>query len=174
MDHREEEDTRVFYIAEPARDRPEHPRSEVVDGQSSVGSVYQAAGEEHVPSEDVPQAQPDGEEAVSAIAVDADGEDAGKTDGSRADEDGEYNAVDDVDELNRVIEELCTSKAEEFALLGYEGITGKDIWEYLSEQYEKTGYPRLHRLINDILSLRVTKFMNWLTLHAYKGSKFHE
>ena len=43
---------------------------------------------------------------------------------------------DDGEELSRVIEELCNSKAEEFALLGYDSVTGKDIWEFVSEQYD--------------------------------------
>lgn len=81
---------------------------------------------------------------------------------------------EDSEELSRVIEELCLSKAEEFAMLGYDSITGKDIWEYVSESYDRTGIPPLHRLINDILSLRVTDYMNWLTLSAYKGLKFTE
>lgn len=81
---------------------------------------------------------------------------------------------DESDELSRIIEELCLSKADEFSLLGYEGVTGKEIWEFVSERYQQTGIPPLHRLINDILSLRVTQYMNWLTLSAYKGIKFHE
>lgn len=85
----------------------------------------------------------------------------------------DYDGIDS-DELSHVIEELCMSKAEEFTLLGYEGITGKDIWDFLSEQYEKTGIPPLHRLINDILSLRVTTYMNWMTLNAYKGIRLDD
>jgi len=80
----------------------------------------------------------------------------------------------DEDYLNQVIEELCVSKAEEFAMLGYEGVTGKDIWDFVSERYEQKGFPPLHRLINDILSLKPTHYMNWLTLSAYKGKLFHE
>ncbi|MDF2835942.1 MAG: hypothetical protein K0Q63_1582 [Paenibacillus sp.] len=76
------------------------------------------------------------------------------------------------DELNAVIEELCTSKAEEFRLIGYEHVTGKDIWDCVSAGYAKTGQPELHRMVNDILSLKVTRFMNYLTLSAYKGTSF--
>lgn len=92
---------------------------------------------------------------------------------STASPDGEADAEDE-EALNRLIEELCMSKAEEFALLGYEGITGKDIWDFVSEQYQESGIPPLHRLINDILSLRANHYMNWLTLSAYKGTRFHE
>lgn len=112
-------------------------------------------------------------------------EDAGRTSDERADlvfdESGSSSEADESDEewideayLNQKIEELCMSKAEEFAMLGYEGVTGKDIWDFVSEKYEQKGFPPLHRLINDILSLRPTHYMNWLTLSAYKGNNFLE
>ncbi|MEB3102029.1 post-transcriptional regulator [Ferviditalea candida] len=75
------------------------------------------------------------------------------------------------EELTQFMEELCNSKAEEFMLLGYENVTGKDIWAFVSDQY-RDGLPQLHRVVNDILSLKVTKYMNWMTLNAYKGIRF--
>lgn len=71
-------------------------------------------------------------------------------------------------ELNEFIRELCVSKAEEFQLLGYEHVTGEDVWMCVSEPYERHGIPLLHQIVNDILSLKVIKFMNWMTIHAYK------
>lgn len=76
------------------------------------------------------------------------------------------------EDLNAVIEELCHSKAEEFQLLGYEQIDGKDIWDCINAKYAKSGQPELHQLVNDILSLKVTQFMNFMTLSAYKGEAF--
>lgn len=76
------------------------------------------------------------------------------------------------EELNKVIEQLCNSKAEEFRLIGYEHVEGREIWDCVSEQYNKTGTPSLNRIVNDILSLKVTKFMNWMTISAYKGAQF--
>ncbi|WP_310942890.1 post-transcriptional regulator [Paenibacillus doosanensis] len=76
------------------------------------------------------------------------------------------------DELNEVIESICTSKAEEFRMIGYEHVTGKDIWECVSDKYRKTGSPPLHRVVNDILSLKVTSFMNWMTMSIYKTNPF--
>jgi hypothetical protein len=72
-------------------------------------------------------------------------------------------------ELNELIEGLCNSKAEEFHMLGYEQVTGRDIWECVSDGYRK-GTPRLHRLVNDILTLKVTQFMNWNTMNVYRGT----
>ncbi|MGG1635536.1 hypothetical protein BK120_28240 [Paenibacillus sp. FSL A5-0031] len=76
------------------------------------------------------------------------------------------------EELNRMIEELCNSKAEEFHLIGYEHVTGQEVWECVSQKYNKSGQPELHELVNDILSLKVMKFMNFMTISAYKGTQF--
>ncbi|MNV97371.1 Post-transcriptional regulator ComN [compost metagenome] len=76
------------------------------------------------------------------------------------------------EELDQVIEDLCRSKAEEFRLIGYEYVTGKDIWACVNEKYIKSGQPELYQVVNDILSLKATRFMNYMTLSAYKGTPF--
>ena len=76
------------------------------------------------------------------------------------------------EELNEFIENICTSKAEEFRMIGYEHVTGVEIWECVSDKYKKTGMPALHQVVNDILSLKVTKFMNWMTMSIYKSNPF--
>ncbi|MEW9700097.1 post-transcriptional regulator [Paenibacillus sp. SI8] len=87
---------------------------------------------------------------------------------------GEYSDADALSdlELNEIIESLCLSKVEEFIMLGYEHVSGKEIWDCVSEKYRKTGVPPLHQVVNDILSLKSTQFMNWMTLSAYKGAQF--
>jgi hypothetical protein len=81
-----------------------------------------------------------------------------------------YSSTDlSEEELNDVIEQLCLSKAEEFKLIGYEHVEGREVWECVSNSYTKTGMPSLNRIVNDILSLKVTSFMNWMTMNAYKG-----
>ncbi|SEC73203.1 Post-transcriptional regulator [Paenibacillus sp. GP183] len=75
-------------------------------------------------------------------------------------------------ELNEVIESLCLSKVEEFKLLGYDHVTGKEIWDCVSDRYRKSGMPALHQIVNDILSLKSTQFMNWMTMSAFKGAQF--
>lgn len=75
-------------------------------------------------------------------------------------------------ELNDAIENLCRSKAEEFRLIGYEHVTGAEIWNCVSQKYDKDGIPPMHQLVNDILSLKVTQFMNYMTISAYRGSPF--
>ncbi|UHA74326.1 post-transcriptional regulator [Paenibacillus sp. 481] len=70
------------------------------------------------------------------------------------------------------IELLCESKAEEFRLIGYEQVTGPDVWECVRSKYKKDGEPAIHRLVNDILSLKANQFMNYVTIAAYRGSPF--
>ncbi|MNO56767.1 Post-transcriptional regulator ComN [compost metagenome] len=74
--------------------------------------------------------------------------------------------------LNEAIESLCRSKAEEFQLIGYEHVTEADIWACVSQKYDKEGFPPLHQLVNDILSLKATQFMNFMTISAFRGSRF--
>lgn len=74
--------------------------------------------------------------------------------------------------LNEAIEGLCLSKAEEFRLIGYEHVTGSDIWECVSQKYDKEGFPPMYQLVNDILSLKATQFMNYMTISAFRGSRF--
>ncbi|WCR29592.1 post-transcriptional regulator [Paenibacillus thiaminolyticus] len=71
------------------------------------------------------------------------------------------------------IEMCCESKAEELRLLGYEQVTGKDVWECVSAKYKKEDAdPAMHQVVNDILSLKATQFMNFMTMAAYRGSPF--
>ncbi|KIL37050.1 hypothetical protein SD71_04070 [Cohnella kolymensis] len=72
-------------------------------------------------------------------------------------------------EMNEMIEQLCLSKAEEFRMIGYEQVTGADVWECVSDKYHKKGTPPLYQVVNDILSLKVTQFMNFITLSMYRG-----
>lgn len=76
------------------------------------------------------------------------------------------------DEMNKTIRDLCDSKADEFRMLGYDSVTGQDVWNCVSDKYIKQGNPLLHKMVNDILSLKVTTLMNWMTLSIYKGAQF--
>lgn len=73
-----------------------------------------------------------------------------------------------LEELKGQMLQICKSKAEEFHMLGYENVTAEEIWECVASAYKKE-VPMLHRVVNDILSLRVTKFMNWMTMKVYRG-----
>ncbi|MFF0827302.1 post-transcriptional regulator [Brevibacillus sp. NPDC003359] len=63
---------------------------------------------------------------------------------------------------------LCVSKAEEFALLGYDNVAAVDVWECVTNSYKEM--PPIHQLVNDILSLKPNKYMNYLMIQMYKNS----
>jgi hypothetical protein len=71
-------------------------------------------------------------------------------------------------EFLKTLMHLCESKAEEFLLIGYDKVSKEDIWRYISHKYSK-GLPSLHRVVNEILGLKITTYMNWATINAYKG-----
>ena len=79
------------------------------------------------------------------------------------------NAVMNEDELEATIEMLCRSKASELRLIGYERVTSRDVWKCVSHNYADIKLPQLHQLVNDILSLHATEFMNYMTVSAYRG-----
>ena len=83
-----------------------------------------------------------------------------------------FETVMNEEELASAIEQVCRSKAEEMRLIGYEHVTAEDVWECVSSKYKKEGMPRLHKVINDVLSLKATSLMNYMTISAYKGSPF--
>ncbi|XID93636.1 post-transcriptional regulator [Paenibacillaceae bacterium WGS1546] len=93
---------------------------------------------------------------------------AGEGEAERAERPGETEQAGGT-ELNETIAQLCRSKAEEFRLIGYEQVTGEDVWECVSDKYHKKGTPPLYAVVNDILSLKVTQFMNFITLNMYRG-----
>ncbi len=102
------------------------------------------------------------EEAVAAEPEQSEGADADTA--ADAQEVEEVQEEMSTEELNATIEQLCISKANEFRMLGYDQVTGLDIWHCVSSKYKEI--PPMHKLVNDILSLRSTKFMNWLIIKA--------
>lgn len=70
-------------------------------------------------------------------------------------------------ELYSELRELCVSKSEEFSLLGYENIEPQDIWKCVAGGYKQV--PPMHQLVNDILSLKITKYMNYVMIAMYKN-----
>jgi len=70
-------------------------------------------------------------------------------------------------ELFEELRSLCESKADEFALLGYENVTAEDVWACVSSTYKEI--PPLHQVVNDILALKITRYMNWLMIRMYKN-----
>lgn len=87
----------------------------------------------------------------------------------------EFIDMDDLDmsrkDLDAYLGKCCESKADEFRMLGYEHVTGEEVWDCVVERYARKDKPRLHQAVNDILSLKTTQFMNWMTLSVFKGKQ---
>ncbi len=62
------------------------------------------------------------------------------------------------------------SKQEEFQLLGYPEVEGKDIWMYLiNKKWKKPNFEiRAYEIFQDIMSVKVAHFMNYVTIEALK------
>ncbi|MBS4199784.1 post-transcriptional regulator [Bacillus sp. FJAT-49732] len=66
---------------------------------------------------------------------------------------------------------VLTSKAEEFAVLGYGEVKMEDIWTFLTKKKwrkPKEGI-RIYELVSDVLSMKVGEFMNFATVEAFKS-----
>lgn len=65
------------------------------------------------------------------------------------------------------------SKKDEFHLLGYDKATVDEIWSCLLARLERNDdieEIKLHRLVNEIMRISPNEYMNWLTIHAYRGT----
>ena len=62
------------------------------------------------------------------------------------------------------------SKQEEFQLLGYPEVKGRDIWMYLTKKKWKKANPeiRAHEVFQDIMSVKVADYMNFATIEALR------
>ena len=62
------------------------------------------------------------------------------------------------------------SKQEEFQLLGYPEVKGRDIWMYLTKKKWKKPNPeiRAHEVFQDIMSVKVADYMNFATIEALR------
>jgi hypothetical protein len=64
---------------------------------------------------------------------------------------------------------ILKSKVEELHLLGYDRATEDEVWKcILKKRRKKKEETQLHELINDILSLPPSAYMNWLTAESLK------
>ena len=136
----------------------EQQAEEAAEGLQQDAAQEQAAAS----AEDLPPAlvEASGEEAAEQAAQELQAVE-------QPEEETEEEPYLNREELSVMIEEVCNSKAEEMHLLGYEQVTGADVWACVSSKYKRE-LPPLHKLINDILSLKATAFMNWLLIQTYK------
>jgi hypothetical protein len=143
--------------AERAEEEAGVPQQDEAVQEQAEALVQTAASEEELPPALV---EASGEEAAEQAAQELQAVE-------QSDEEAEKDPYLNREELSEMIEEVCNSKAKELHLLGYEQVTGADVWACVSSKYKRE-LPPLHKLINDILSLKATAFMNWLLIQTYK------
>ncbi|CAH0132957.1 post-transcriptional regulator [Priestia megaterium] len=72
-----------------------------------------------------------------------------------------------------LIQPVLSSKMEEFHMLGYEEVTENDLLSYLEmKKWKKEKELSLHQVVNDILSVKITQVMSYVTIESYKSDIF--
>ncbi|MFV5316413.1 post-transcriptional regulator [Priestia megaterium] len=72
-----------------------------------------------------------------------------------------------------LIQPVVSSKMEEFYMLGYEEVTENDLLSYLEmKKWKKEKELSLHQVVNDILSVKITQVMSYVTIESYKSDMF--
>jgi hypothetical protein len=76
--------------------------------------------------------------------------------------------------LRSQVKPALQSKLEEFRLLGYQEISEPQLWEFLLKKKWKkaTEEIKLHEVIQDIFSVKVSDYMHYATVEAYKAPEF--
>lgn len=72
------------------------------------------------------------------------------------------------------VKPAMVSKLEEFRLLGYDSVSEKELWEYLTKKKWRkvTDEKKLYEIIQDILSIKVSDFISFATIETYKTAEF--
>lgn len=72
------------------------------------------------------------------------------------------------------VEPALISKLEEFRLLGYDSVSLDGLWEFLLKKKWKKGKeePKLYQIIDDILAVKVSDYISFATIEAYKVTDF--
>jgi len=67
------------------------------------------------------------------------------------------------------------SKLDEFRLLGYEAVTEDSLWEFLTKKKWRKPKEeiRIYEIIDDVLSVKVSDFLNYSTIETYKNNEFN-
>lgn len=70
------------------------------------------------------------------------------------------------------------SKLNEFEILGYESVQEDDFWKFLlTKKWRKLKEDdiQIHKLVNDILSVKIHEYMTFITVEAFQApSRFNE
>ncbi len=72
------------------------------------------------------------------------------------------------------VKPVLLSKLDEFRLLGYDSISEDELWEFLiRKKWKKVNDERkLHAIIQDIFSIKVSDYLSYRTIETFKTSEF--
>ncbi|PGL70566.1 post-transcriptional regulator [Bacillus sp. AFS055030] len=74
-------------------------------------------------------------------------------------------------EFKPMLQVVIESKLDEFRMLGFDTVSEDDLWECLERTSwrKKEDEPKLFQLVEDILSLTVNDYMNYIRIEAFKS-----
>lgn len=74
-------------------------------------------------------------------------------------------------EFKPKLQVVIESKLDEFRMLGFDTVSEDDLWECLERTIwrKKEDEPKLFQLVEDILSLTVNDYMNYIRIEAFKS-----
>lgn len=80
-----------------------------------------------------------------------------------------------VSEWKEVVKPALHSKHIEFSYMGYSIATTDEIWNCLTNHvWQGDPEKKLHQVVQDILHLSSSTYMNYLTLHTYQDDDLME
>ncbi|PLS01271.1 post-transcriptional regulator [Neobacillus cucumis] len=77
-------------------------------------------------------------------------------------------------EFRTEVQPALKSKLEEFRLLGMESVSEQELWGFLvKKKWKKVKHEmRLYEMIQEILSVKASDYLNFITIESYKSSEF--
>ncbi|MEW9053749.1 MAG: post-transcriptional regulator [Neobacillus sp.] len=78
------------------------------------------------------------------------------------------------DHFRTQVEPALVSKLEEFRILGYNAVSEKELWKYLTKKKWKKVKEevKLYEIIGEILSVKVSDYLSYTTIETYKHNDF--
>ncbi|MGG3564594.1 post-transcriptional regulator [Neobacillus rhizosphaerae] len=78
------------------------------------------------------------------------------------------------DQFRIQVQPALASKLSEFDLLGYDSVSENELWNFLiKKKWKKLKVEmKLYEIIQEILSVRVSDYMSYATIEAYKTVEF--
>ncbi|MFL6562993.1 MAG: post-transcriptional regulator [Bacillus sp. (in: firmicutes)] len=72
------------------------------------------------------------------------------------------------------VQPAIASKLYEFQLLGLDSVSEQEFWDYLiKKKWKKMKEEmKLYEIIQEILSVKASNYLNFATIEAYKASEF--